>query len=64
MGQRDAVVPVQQSIEFAARLRTAFGNAWSPSSCSKGAEHADPRFEAPQNVDRGVGFLDEHLKSA
>ena len=63
-GTRDAVVPVQQSIEFAARLRTAFGQRVVTLELLEGAEHADPRFEAPQNVDRVLGFLDEHLKSA
>jgi hypothetical protein len=28
----------------------------------EGAEHADPRFETAENVDRVLRFLDEHLK--
>ena len=29
----------------------------------EGAEHADPRFETPENVDKVLDFLDKHLKS-
>jgi hypothetical protein len=28
------------------------------------AEHADPRFEIPENVNKVLDFLDKYLKSA
>jgi len=61
-GTKDAVVPVQQSIGFAAKLRAALGPHRVTLELFEGAEHADPRFEAPENVDRVLRFLDEHLK--
>jgi len=61
-GTRDAVVPVQQSIGFAAKLRSSLGPDRVTLELLEGAEHADPRFEAPENVQRVLDFLDEHLK--
>jgi len=61
-GTRDAVVPVQQSINFAARLRSSLGPDRVTLDLLEGAEHADPRFEAPENVQRVLDFLDKHLK--
>lgn len=62
-GTKDAVVPVQQSIEFAARLKQALGEGMVTLELLEGAEHADTRFEAPRNVDRVLNFLDDHLKA-
>ena len=61
-GTRDAVVPVQQSVELAARLGRVLGQKLVTLELIDGAEHADPRFETPENVDRVLRFLDEHLK--
>jgi dipeptidyl aminopeptidase/acylaminoacyl peptidase len=61
-GMRDAVVPVQQSIYFAAKLRIALGQQRVTLELIEDGEHADPRFEAPENVARVLNFLDEHLK--
>jgi dipeptidyl aminopeptidase/acylaminoacyl peptidase len=61
-GTMDAVVPVQQSINFAARLEKALGRDQVELVLLEGAEHADPRFEAPENVARVLDFLDRHLK--
>jgi acetyl esterase/lipase len=61
-GTRDAVVPPQQSVELAERLRQTSGEAAVALEMLEGLEHGDPRFEAPDNVSRVLDFLEEHLK--
>jgi acetyl esterase/lipase len=63
-GTKDPVVPVQQSIEFAEKLRRVLGENMIILELLEGAEHADVRFETPENVNRVLNFLDEHLKNA
>jgi acetyl esterase/lipase len=62
-GTRDATVSVQQSVVMAAGLKAVLGNRMVTLQLIEGAEHADPRFETPENVDRVLDFLDKHLKS-
>lgn len=59
-GTRDAVVPMQQSLEFAARLRAVAGPERGCLELIEGAEHADPRFESAENVERVLDFLDRN----
>jgi acetyl esterase/lipase len=61
-GTKDAVVPVQQSVALAAKLKGVLGNCMVTLELIEGAEHADPRFETPENVDKVLDFLDKHLK--
>jgi acetyl esterase/lipase len=61
-GTKDAVVPVQQSINFAARLAKANGEERIRLELIPGAEHGDPRFESPENVTKVLDFLDRYLK--
>ncbi len=61
-GTKDAVVPVQHSIEMAAKLEQAWGPDKVKLELLEGAEHADVRFETPENVSRVLDFLDKHLK--
>jgi acetyl esterase/lipase len=62
-GVRDPVVPVQQSIELAAKLkRVPDKDRVVELDLIDGAEHADPKFETPENVKRVLDFLDEYLK--
>jgi acetyl esterase/lipase len=61
-GTRDPIVPVQQSIEFAAKLRSVIGEDRVILELLEGAEHADEMFESPTNVTRVLDFLDSHLK--
>jgi len=63
-GTRDPVVPVQQSVEFAAKLRQVLGEDKVILELLEGAEHADEMFETPENVARVLDFLDMHLKNA
>ena len=57
-GKLDAIVPVQQSINLAAKLRAALGDDSVTLELFEGAGHADPAFETPQNVARVLDFLD------
>jgi acetyl esterase/lipase len=61
-GTLDAVVPVQTSINLAAKLEQALGADLVQLELLEGAEHADPRFEAPNNVKKVLDFLDKHIK--
>jgi len=61
-GTRDAVVPAQQSVEFAEKLRQTLGERQVTLELLEGAEHGDPQFEAPEKVDRVLDFLDHCLK--
>jgi acetyl esterase/lipase len=63
-GTQDAIVPVQQSINLAARLRAVLGEEMVTLELLEGADHADPAFEKPQNVGRVLDFLDTCLKQA
>jgi acetyl esterase/lipase len=61
-GTRDAVVPAQQSVDMATRLRAILGPERVTLELIEGAEHADPRFETRENVWRVLDFLDQHLE--
>ncbi len=63
-GTKDPVVPVQQSIEFAEKLKQVLGENNVTLELLDGAEHADVRFETSENVSRVLDFLDIHLKNA
>jgi acetyl esterase/lipase len=62
-GTKDATVPAQQSIEFAEKLREALGDSRVILELIEGAEHADVKFETPENVARVLDFLDGHLEN-
>ncbi|PWB56238.1 MAG: alpha/beta hydrolase [Anaerolineales bacterium] len=61
-GTMDAVVPVQQSINFASKLASVLGRDKVMLELLQGAEHADPMFETPENVKKVLDFLDGHFK--
>lgn len=62
-GTKDCVVPVQQSIIFASNLSKILGKAKVRLELLPDAEHADPKFETPENVNKMLDFLDECLKN-
>jgi acetyl esterase/lipase len=62
-GTKDCVVPVQQSENFAAKLSKILREDWVRLELIQDAEHADPRFEAPDNVKKVLDFLDKCLKN-
>ena len=61
-GVMDPVVPVQQSIGLAERLKHVCGSDRVVLELFEGFEHGDCRFESPVNVKRVLDFLDQHLK--
>jgi acetyl esterase/lipase len=61
-GTKDPIVPVQQSIEFAAKLRQVCGEDRVILDLIENAEHADPKFETPQNVNKVFDFLNQSLR--
>jgi len=61
-GTKDPVVPVQQSMQFAAKLKQVLGEDKVTLELLENAEHGDERFETPENVARVIKFLDSHLK--
>lgn len=63
-GTKDATVPVQQSVEFAAKLRQVLGEDKIILELLEGAEHGDEMFETSANVARVLDFIDMHLKNA
>jgi acetyl esterase/lipase len=60
-GTMDATVPVQMSINFAAKLEQVLGKDRVQLELLEGAEHGDPQFEAPDNVKKVLDFIDKHL---
>lgn len=61
-GTADTVVPVQCSVNLAAKLAHVAGSDTVRLGLLEGADHADPRFEAADNVQKVLDFLDKHLK--
>lgn len=57
-GTKDCVVPVQQSVNFATNLSKILGEDKVELELIQDAEHADPRFESPENVKKVLDFLD------
>lgn len=60
-GTKDCVVPFQQSVNFAAKLSKTLGGDRVKLELIQDAEHGDPRFESPENVNKVLEFLDKHL---
>ena len=62
-GELDQVVPVQQSINFAAQLEKIAGRKKVILEVLPGIHHhGDPGFETDKNVNRVFNFLDSRLK--
>jgi acetyl esterase/lipase len=61
-GTLDHIVPVQMSINFAAKLEQALGRERVQLELLEGAAHADPRFETPENVNKVLDFIDKFVK--
>jgi acetyl esterase/lipase len=61
-GSLDTMVPVQQSIMFAEKLRNHVRSDRFEFDILEGAGHGDPLFETEENMTRVFSFLDRHLK--
>ena len=60
-GTLDDVVPVQMSINLAAKLEQVLGKDRVQLELLEGAGHGDPQFETLNNVKRVLDFLDRHM---
>ncbi len=60
-GTRDPIVPVQQSIEIAAKLKQSIGEKNTVLELLEGAGHGGPQFGTPENINRVFDFLAEQL---
>jgi acetyl esterase/lipase len=60
-GLKDQLVPVEQSIHFAAALEKAVGKERVTLELLPEVYHADPAFETPENTERVLDFLDPIL---
>jgi acetyl esterase/lipase len=61
-GSLDRVVPVQQSVNLAARLEGALGAGRVRLELLPSAGHGDPQFETSANVKKVLDFLDLNLR--
>jgi acetyl esterase/lipase len=61
-GNRDPLVPVQQSINFHKGLESVLNEDNLQFEIIQGAEHGDPIFETAENMNKLFIFLDRHLK--
>ena len=61
-GKVDDIVPHQQSVNFAARVREIAGDERVTLELIEGARHGDPKFDSVKNVKKVLDFLDQHLK--
>ena len=61
-GKLDDIVPHQQSVNFAEKVRQIAGNERVYLELIEGAEHGDRKFELVKNVKKVLDFLDQHLK--
>lgn len=61
-GLEDNIVPVQQSIELADKLKSAVGEKNIVLRLVEGAGHGGEMFESAENVALIFDFLDEHLR--
>ncbi len=60
-GDRDALVPTQQSEELADALKPTLPPSSLELDILAGASHGDRAFETPENLDRVLGFLSRTL---
>jgi acetyl esterase/lipase len=61
-GRLDPVVPCQQSVDLAEKLRAAIGSERVTLELLEDAGHGDPKFETSDNVKKVLDFLDRCLK--
>lgn len=61
-GRRDYLVPVQQSVIFAEKLKELGCQDRFEFDILENADHADPLFETEENMNRVFSFLDKYMK--
>lgn len=61
-GRKDGIVPVEQSINFAAQIEKIAGSDQVTLEILEEAGHGDPLFHTPENIHRVMNFFDLYLK--
>jgi acetyl esterase/lipase len=61
-GTNDDIVPCLQSVYFAEKLAVVLGSERVTIDLLEGAQHGDPQFGSPENLERVFVFLDKYLK--
>lgn len=61
-GSADQIAPIQQSIDFAAKLEHVLGKNKVTFEIIEGANHLDEAFNTPANINKVLDFLDRYLK--
>ena len=61
-GQKDHLVPVQQSIIFVEKLKKYVSSSRFEFDILENADHGDPLFETEENMNRVFSFLDNHMR--
>jgi acetyl esterase/lipase len=61
-GRLDALVPVQQSIEFVEKLEKIVPSGRFEFDIIEGAGHGGDLFETDENIERVFSFLEQHIK--
>ena len=61
-GKVDDIVPHQQSVNFAAKVREIAGDERVTLELIEVAGHGDPKFDSAKNVKKVLDFLDTYLK--
>lgn len=62
-GTKDNIVPYQQSVNFAVKVKEICGSERVVLELLEGAIHGDPKFDTAENVKKVLDFLDQHLNS-
>ncbi|MCE7698159.1 MAG: alpha/beta hydrolase [Methanobacterium paludis] len=63
-GSVDKLVPYQQSIDFANKLKSVIGNEKVYIEIIQGAGHIDPQFTTTDNIKKILDFLDTNLNQS
>lgn len=62
-GDKDHLVPIQQSIIFAEAIESKLGKGRAEFVILHGADHEDPLFETDENMEKVIDFFNKYLKS-
>lgn len=63
-GSADKIIPYQQSVDFAAKLKSVIGDEKVYLEIIQGAEHGDKQFFTAENIKKILDFFDANLKQS
>ena len=61
-GNVDQIIPLQQSIDFAAKLESVLGKEKVIFEIIDGANHLDEKLTTPEHISKVLNFLDSYMK--